>query len=363
MNRRHVGALLVAVVVAFPVAHATTGLPGLDSSEPAETVLLSEGESLTLEATSNATVRGETPRSHGTELRLRLQSTDSEQPFMQQTTATVATDGSITGTFDLSGFSQEATFRLTVLDESGTELVNTTGTVVAPPDGWSSKDADSTRTSTTDEEPTKDEQNGTEPEPLDVQFSPPDEHESLQLEPATAQVVGGTTNLDPGTELVVRMRSAGENPFLISRAVNVGTDGSFQAAFDLSDVPSGTPYQVAVYYNGSRVANASGEIVDPTPQIALQYDGANVTFESAANQTIRGETDLPPGTELLVRVRSSGSSPFIKQTETTVQENGAFTASFNFSSVDPGTSFEVQIRHAGDSVATANGEVINGTGA
>lgn len=57
--------------------------------------------------------------------------------------------------------------------------------------------------------------------------------------PSTAEAtVTGTTTLDPGTELRVRVRSAGdtEPAFLRSTTATVGSDGAWNATFDLSAV-------------------------------------------------------------------------------------------------------------------------------
>lgn len=57
--------------------------------------------------------------------------------------------------------------------------------------------------------------------------------------PSTAEVtLTGTTTLDPGTELLVRVQSTGdtEPAFLRSTTTTVGPDGEWNATFDLSAV-------------------------------------------------------------------------------------------------------------------------------
>lgn len=85
--------------------------------------------------------------------------------------------------------------------------------------------------------------------------------ERLTVDPAPDQVVQGETDLERGTELSVRIRSSGENPFLMSATATVDDDGAFEATFDMSDVPPGTTFEVVVHRDGARFLNATGEVV------------------------------------------------------------------------------------------------------
>lgn len=85
--------------------------------------------------------------------------------------------------------------------------------------------------------------------------------ERLTLDPAPGQPIRGETDLDAGTELSVRLRSSGENPFLQSATTTVDDDGAIEATFDLTDVEEGTTFDVVVQRNGTRVVTATGEVV------------------------------------------------------------------------------------------------------
>lgn len=87
------------------------------------------------------------------------------------------------------------------------------------------------------------------------------------------------------------------------------------------------------------------------------HDGDQLTLEPAEGQTVRGETDMDEGTELSVRLRSSGESPFLKSRTTTVDDSGAFEATFDLSDVDGGTTFEVVVRRNATHVMNTTGEV------
>ena len=71
-------------------------------------------------------------------------------------------------------------------------------------------------------------------------------------------------------------------------------------------------------------------------------DGTDIVqVEAAANQTISGETTVAAGTEISVSVRSTGDSPFLLSQDATVQEDGTFNATFDFTNVSAGQNFTV----------------------
>lgn len=71
--------------------------------------------------------------------------------------------------------------------------------------------------------------------------------------------------------------------------------------------------------------------------IEIQYEGEVLALEPAPNQTIQGTSTLEPGTEVAVRLQSTGDSPFIKSTRTTVSQDGSWSVSFDLSGIDPTT--------------------------
>lgn len=75
-----------------------------------------------------------------------------------------------------------------------------------------------------------------------------------------------------------------------------------------------------------------------------------VVVAPARNQTITGQSDLEPGTEMTVRVRSTEVS-FLKSNTATVTEDGRFRVSFDFDDlstrVQNGTEFEIELRTNG----------------
>lgn len=83
----------------------------------------------------------------------------------------------------------------------------------------------------------------------------------LTVEPAAGQTIEGRTDLANGTTVSVRLRSSGENPFLVTRSATVDRSGTFSATFDLSGVPAGTTFRATVHHDGERLMNATATVV------------------------------------------------------------------------------------------------------
>lgn len=206
--------------------------------------------------------------------------------------------------------------------------------------------------------------------------------EGTELAPAAETLVAlpdqeihGETPLAPGTELTVRLLSTNASqPFVRSGEATVDDDGVFAAAFDLHGVEP-TDARLLVLHDGTELVNATvtveaaeGEHTRSTATATavsdhgttLDHEGERVTLANDSGQVVSGSTDLEPGSELDVRIRSvSGDSPFLMQAETTVREDGTFRATFDLSEVESGTRFTVVVRHDGERIAEAEGEVVD----
>lgn len=152
------------------------------------------------------------------------------------------------------------------------------------------------------------------------------EGEELTLESAPDQRITGSTSLDPGETVTVRVRSSGESPFLESHEVSVEDGGTFVATLDLSHVEPGTSFEAFVIYNGSRLAEADGTV------------GACVT-ECAATETRTGPPESGIGLEksvILTRRGQTGKLPFAM--------DDAEALSFSVGSPDVNYEIEATIR-------------------
>jgi len=69
-----------------------------------------------------------------------------------------------------------------------------------------------------------------------------------------------------------------------------------------------------------------------------------VLVEAAENQTVSGTANIAPGTELTIEIESDDStSPFLTRPEATVQPDGTFNASADFSELGEGTNLTLTI--------------------
>lgn len=346
---------------------AATGTPDNTTAAPSAegTTLHYDGARLSLSGAPNQRIEGESDLPAGTELVVRLTSEDATSPFLLSQSATVGEDGTFAVTVDLAHVSEDTAARATVVRD-GAELANVSAEVTAVADVTPADGSDESATGTTFVH----------------------DGDRLTLAALENETVRGETDLDPGTELRVRLASeSGRSPFLVQETATVADDGTFAVTVDLVGVVNGTAFSATAHHDGESVATAEGvviggqndaspvdepvgdstaEPVNETDRVAdedynttLDYDGDTLTVESAPNRTVGGETDLAPGTNVTVRLESAaGSSPFLKSATATVGEDGRFEAEFNVTGVDPGSEFEVTVRHEGDTLALADGEVV-----
>jgi len=180
----------------------------------------------------------------------------------------------------------------------------------------------------------------------------------LTLETVEGERVRGETDLEPGTNLTIRLRSSGENPFLVSAATTVGEDGTFRATFDLSGVDAPAAFEAVVVRDGETLATADGAIVSNAtePSAELDVEGDRLTLANATGQVVTGETSLGPGETVLVRIHGAGESPFVQSREATVTANGTLRATFDLSDVPADATFRVYVQHDGERLTYAPGE-------
>jgi hypothetical protein len=324
-----------------------------------------DGDRLSLAGAPNQTVAGEADLAAGSELTVRIVSSGGS-PFLHQATTTVGDDGGFAATVDLSGVPENAAATVSVR-HNGAELVNASARVTAVESAT----------------PTDGGEGGSGTRFVSA-------GDRLTVAALDNETVRGETDRDPGTELTVRLQSTGGSPFLIQETATVTDDGGFVADVDLVGTDNGTTFEATARHDGERIAGADGVViggnntvsttntsegdltrvpVEETSPVAEQdhsttfdYDGDRLTLSAAPNQTVAGETDLAPGTNVTVRLRSSdAANPFLRSLTATVSDDGRFTATTNMTAVEPGATFETTVRydgdHDGDTIAVADGVV------
>lgn len=92
--------------------------------------------------------------------------------------------------------------------------------------------------------------------------------------------------------------------------------------------------------------------------VEFTHEGDSLTLAAASGQPVTGTTTYGEGVDLTVRLRSSGSSPFMTSRQTTVATDGTFDVTFDLSDVDPGTEFTVTAHWYGMQQAATTGDVV-----
>lgn len=199
----------------------------------------------------------------------------------------------------------------------------------------------------------------------------------VRLSAGLNQTVSGTTDLAPGTTVLVRLQSAdASSPFLKQQSATVTEDGRFAASYDMSDVAPDTAFEVSVRHDGESLATANGTVTpctegcttptESTPDgsrwVEIDHDGDQFTPGAAPGRVVSGETDLDPGTELTVRLRSANASaPFLVQQPATVTDGGRFRTTVDLGSVPAGTGFELTVHTGGETLLETGGRVVECT--
>ncbi|MFC4553147.1 MULTISPECIES: BGTF surface domain-containing protein [Halorussus] len=128
--------------------------------------------------------------------------------------------------------------------------------------------------------------------------------------PATANAtVSGSSTLAPGTELTLVAESTGGTPFFQRTTTEVGQNGSWQATFDLSDVPQGTNFTVRVEEaNASEigaVGGGQGGAQQTTTAAGTTQATTTAAGTTAAETTTAATTTAAGTTETTVAALSS----------------------------------------------------------
>jgi hypothetical protein len=207
---------------------------------------------------------------------------------------------------------------------------------------------------------------------------------TLTLQAASEQVIRGQTALPAGTTITIRLRSTSSTtPFLRSTSATVADNGTFRTTIDLSQVTDQPEFVARVRHNDSQLTEVSGQVVgtaenppsntDPaesdewelvkeisstTVNASFRFDGDQLTLPATSNASLQVATDGKPGTNVSIRLQSVDSeNPFLRSQAATVNETGIATATYNMSTVAPGTEFEASISYNDTKIMSRMGTV------
>jgi PGF-CTERM protein/surface glycoprotein (TIGR04207 family) len=114
-----------------------------------------------------------------------------------------------------------------------------------------------------------------------------DDTDTIVVRAEENATITGETSVAPGTEFNVRVRSTGDNPFLLDDDVEATEDGTFEAEFDFSDVSANTTFEASIIGGNFDEADTDvAGVVEParTAEVSIddqETDGSTVTVASA----------------------------------------------------------------------------------
>jgi hypothetical protein len=168
------------------------------------------------------------------------------------------------------------------------------------------------------------------------------DNESVALVPDSEYELRGGTNIAPGTEVAVTIRSTDgtTTPFFKRAETRIKSNGSFTASFDLTGQSVGDPAIVTLFTTeDGRIASADATFVEaielPTQQSPISITapetvtpGSSVTIEVSSNQTDALQlTELSPAWTVTGIDTGISSSPALTVTLTAPEQ--AETGTFN----------------------------------
>jgi hypothetical protein len=107
-------------------------------------------------------------------------------------------------------------------------------------------------------------------------------------------------------------------------------------------------------------APADASAAPESTQFVLEGD--ELPLEAGSGQVVHGETDLPAGTTLSVRVtKTSGSPRFIYTDEAVVAPDGTFRATFDMADAPVGATADVSVHHGDTELASTTARTVECT--
>ncbi|KAA9396464.1 hypothetical protein Har1130_17455 [Haloarcula sp. CBA1130] len=207
----------------------------IGSLEQNETVITTSGEQLTLQTTAAEQIHGQTAVSPGSNVTVRIESSDTQNPFLIPQSTPVRENGTFAVKVDLSGITNNTSAVVSVYHNT-TELTNQTARI------------ESVRTKST---------------PATAESLPRFVFDGNQISVASApnQTIRGETTFDSRTNVTVLIKSTdSSSPFLRSQQATVRSNGSVATRFNFTAVPEGTTFQAELRKNGTSLTDAEGQV-------------------------------------------------------------------------------------------------------
>jgi len=230
----------------------TTDDPANTTEQVNGTVVLSDTDTVRLDAATGQEISGRTDIAAGETLSVRLVSTSDATPFLRDREATVSENGTFRTTVDLSAVTDQPSFELTVRHH-GDVVANRSGRVV----GNATDPITDIDPGSSDEY----ERVGDSNESTTADASFVVEGETLTLAPSENATLTAETELEAGTRVELLLRSADKSmPFLYAQETTVNEGGTLSAMFNTSDLGPSTAFDATIRYNESVLTRQSGVV-------------------------------------------------------------------------------------------------------
>ncbi|ELZ84386.1 hypothetical protein C455_01757 [Haloferax larsenii JCM 13917] len=128
--------------------------------------------------------------------------------------------------------------------------------------------------------------------------------DELVLDAAADQQIHGTTPFEEGTVVGIRVKSIGDtHPFLVSKAIRVGENGTFVVSFDLDELAPlrGGPVEISIRHNESEIHAIEGVLVTNN-----MPDGSTLSPPTTSTDRPSTEPSTETTTTTTTRTSSSG---------------------------------------------------------
>ncbi|MFB6140346.1 MAG: BGTF surface domain-containing protein [Halosimplex sp.] len=122
----------------------------------------------------------------------------------------------------------------------------------------------------------------------------------------------------------------------------------FFVAVDSSELELEETYEVVFAITDENPYVPSGEREEVSAQFTVVERSASFDADEPIRvppdeATLSGSTTVAPGTTVTVSARGTGRRPFLEQTAVTVDADGTWSATLDFSDLEPGTAFTAEV--------------------
>ncbi|SEO24632.1 hypothetical protein SAMN04487948_101312 [Halogranum amylolyticum] len=152
----------------------------------------------------------------------------------------------------------------------------------------------------------------------------------------------------------------------IARISTASLDGRYVLVYDDNAVAvdEGTGV-LGTHVSGANLSSCAWTVTDDAADVDVRLDGTTgddtARLQRRQDGRLSGRVDLPPGTEVTVRLHDDGPRPVLFSLQTELDADGRFDERLDLADVRPGTTLNVSVSLDGRTLATTTVVVADGT--